>query len=193
MRRNELSGSCDSSSYKRSRSPSRIQVFWSYLIRDYLLACFLDSFETNKIRCKIHVTYQFVVAQPNVPAITAPLFHGKPREETDTSRPHPTATPPTPQLLYSPHTTEGRLPVGTSSLPKKETARVSKINPSAFKGKNFVTNSLYSKITKELNENLAWCRVPAANLVMVIRPPAIAVLAGFPLSDSLSSYLRSSS
>ena len=111
-------------------------------IRDYLLACFLDSFETNKIRCKIHVTYQFVVAQPNVPAITAPLFHGKPREETDTSRPHPTATPPTPQLLYSPHTTEGRLPVGTSSLPKKETACVSKINPSAFKGKNFVTNSL---------------------------------------------------
>ena len=94
------------------------------------------------------MTYQFVVAQPNVPAITAPLFHGKPREETDTSRPHPTATPPTPQLLYSPHTTEGRLPVGTSSLPKKETARVSKINPSAFKGKNFVTNSLYFVIIK---------------------------------------------
>ena len=112
-------------------------------IRDYLLACFLDSFETNKIRCKIHVTYQFVVAQPNVPAMTAPLFHGKPREETDTSRPHPTAIPPTPQLLYSPRTTEGRLSVGSSSLPKKETARVSKINPSAFKGKNFVTNSLY--------------------------------------------------
>ena len=112
-------------------------------IRDYLLACFLDSFETNKIRCKIHVTYQFVVAQPNVPAITAPLFHGKPREETDTSHPHPTAIPPTPQLLYSPCTTEGRLLVGSLSLPKKETARVSKINPSAFKGKNFVTNSLY--------------------------------------------------
>ena len=112
------------------------------LNRDYLLACFLDSFETNKIRCKIHVTYQFVVAQPNVPAMTAPLFHGKPREETDTSRPHPTAIPPTPQLLYSPRTTEGRLSVGSSSLPKKETARVSKINPSAFKGKNFVANSL---------------------------------------------------
>ena len=110
--------------------------------RDYLLACFLDSFETNKIRCKIHMTYQFVVAQPNVPAITAPLFHGKPREETGTSHPHPTATPPTPQLLYSPCTTVGRLPVGTSSLPKKETARVSKVNPSMFKGKNFVTNSL---------------------------------------------------
>ena len=112
------------------------------VIRDYLLACFLDSFETNKIRCKTHVTYQFVVAQPNVPVITAPLFHGKPREETDTSRPRPTATPPTPQFLYLPRTTVGRLPVGTSSLPKKETARVSKINPSAFKGKNFVTNSL---------------------------------------------------
>ena len=74
--------------------------------------------------------------------MTAPLFHGKSREETDTSRPHPTATPPTPQFLYSPRTTEGRLSVDTSSLPKKETARVSKINPSAFKGKNFVTNSL---------------------------------------------------
>ena len=33
--------------------------------------------------------------------------------------------------------------MGTSSLPKKETVRVSKINQSAFKGKNFVTNSLY--------------------------------------------------
>ena len=129
-------------------------------IRDYLLACFLDSFETNKIRCKIHVTYQFVVAQPNVPAITAPLFHGKPREETDTSRPHPTATPPTPQLLYSPRTTEGRLPVGTSSLPKKETARVSKINQSAFKGKNFVTNSLYCPNPKPRQDNAHVTLIP---------------------------------
>ena len=109
------------------------QVMATRVIRDYLLACFLDSFETNKIRCKTHVTYQFVVAQPNVPVITAPLFHGKPREEMDTSHPHPTATPPTPQLLYSPHTTEGRLPVGTSSLLKKETARMSKIETICYK------------------------------------------------------------
>ena len=49
------------------------------------------------------MTYLFVVAQLNMPTMTAPLSHGKqgPREEAHTSHALPATPPPTPQLLYS--------------------------------------------------------------------------------------------
>ena len=57
------------------------------------------------------MTYLFVVAQLNMPTMTAPLSHGKqgPREEAHTSHARPATPPPTPQLLYSLRATkEGR-------------------------------------------------------------------------------------
>ena len=41
---------------------------------------------------KVHVTYIFVVAQLNMPTMTAPLSHGKQREEAHTFHVRP-ATP----------------------------------------------------------------------------------------------------
>ena len=56
------------------------------------------------------MTYLFVVAQLETPAMTAPFPHGKQREEAHTSHTRPATPPPTPQLLYSLHATkEGRL------------------------------------------------------------------------------------
>ena len=63
--------------------------------------------------------YLFVVAQLNMPTMTAPLSHGKqgPREEAHTSHARPATPPPTPQLLYSLRATKEGSSVGASSLP----------------------------------------------------------------------------